>query len=41
VLTTRIYCRPTCPVKPAKSRNVVFFPTAAAAERAADGSAGG
>ena len=33
VLTTRIYCRPTCPVKPAKSRNVVFFPTAAAAER--------
>jgi AraC family transcriptional regulator of adaptative response / DNA-3-methyladenine glycosylase II len=34
VLTTRIYCRPTCPVKPAKSRNVVFFPTTAAAERA-------
>jgi AraC family transcriptional regulator, regulatory protein of adaptative response / methylated-DNA-[protein]-cysteine methyltransferase len=34
VRTTRIYCRPTCPVKPAKSRNVVFFPTAAAAERA-------
>lgn len=34
VLTTRIYCRPTRPVKPAKSRNVVFFPTAAAAERA-------
>ena len=34
VLTTRIYCRPTCPVKPAKSRNVVFFPLAAAAERA-------
>jgi len=34
VLTTRIYCRPTCPVKPAKSRNVVFFPTAAGAERA-------
>ena len=30
VLTTRIYCRPTCPVKPARSRNVVFFPTAAA-----------
>jgi len=23
VLTTRIYCRPTCPVKPAKSRNVL------------------
>ena len=34
VLTTRIYCRPVCPVKPARSRNVVFFPTAAAAERA-------
>jgi AraC family transcriptional regulator of adaptative response/methylated-DNA-[protein]-cysteine methyltransferase len=34
VLTTGIYCRPTCPVKPAKSRNVIFFPTAAAAERA-------
>jgi AraC family transcriptional regulator of adaptative response/methylated-DNA-[protein]-cysteine methyltransferase len=34
VVTTRIYCRPTCPVKPAKSRNVVFFPTAAAAEQA-------
>ncbi|HET9924155.1 MAG TPA: Ada metal-binding domain-containing protein [Methylomirabilota bacterium] len=34
VLTTRIYCRPTCPVKPAQSRNVVFFPTAAAAEQA-------
>jgi len=34
VLTTRIYCRPVCPVRPAKSRNVVFFPTAAAAERA-------
>jgi AraC family transcriptional regulator of adaptative response / DNA-3-methyladenine glycosylase II len=34
VRTTRIYCRPTCPVKPAKSRNVTFFATAAAAERA-------
>jgi AraC family transcriptional regulator, regulatory protein of adaptative response / methylated-DNA-[protein]-cysteine methyltransferase len=34
VLTTRIYCRPTCPVKPARSENVVFYPTAAAAERA-------
>jgi AraC family transcriptional regulator of adaptative response/methylated-DNA-[protein]-cysteine methyltransferase len=34
VMTTRVYCRPTCPVKPAQSRNVVFFPTAAAAERA-------
>jgi AraC family transcriptional regulator of adaptative response / DNA-3-methyladenine glycosylase II len=34
VRTTGIYCRPTCPVKPAKSRNVTFFATAAAAERA-------
>jgi AraC family transcriptional regulator, regulatory protein of adaptative response / methylated-DNA-[protein]-cysteine methyltransferase len=34
VRTTRIYCRPVCPVRPAKSVNVSFFPTAAAAERA-------
>ena len=34
VLTTRIYCRPTCPVKPARSSNVIFFFTAAAAESA-------
>jgi AraC family transcriptional regulator of adaptative response / DNA-3-methyladenine glycosylase II len=34
VRTTRIYCRPVCPVRPAKSANVAFFPTAAAAERA-------
>jgi len=34
VRTTGVYCRPTCPVRPARSRNVVFFPTAAAAERA-------
>jgi AraC family transcriptional regulator, regulatory protein of adaptative response / DNA-3-methyladenine glycosylase II len=34
VLTTRIYCRPICPVKPAKSTHVRFFPSAAAAERA-------
>jgi AraC family transcriptional regulator, regulatory protein of adaptative response / DNA-3-methyladenine glycosylase II len=34
VLTTRIYCRPICPVRPAKSAHVCFFPTAAAAERA-------
>ena len=34
VRTTRVYCRPVCPVKPAKSRNVIFFATAAAAERA-------
>src|ERR1700745_4047371 len=31
VRTTRIYCRP---VRPARSENVVFFPSAAAAERA-------
>jgi AraC family transcriptional regulator, regulatory protein of adaptative response / methylated-DNA-[protein]-cysteine methyltransferase len=34
VKTTRIYCRPVCPVRPALSRNALFFPTAAAAERA-------
>lgn len=34
VRTTRIYCRPVCPVRPAQSKNVQFFPTAAAAERA-------
>ena len=34
VLTTRIYCRPICPVKPAQSTHVCFFPSAAAAERA-------
>ena len=34
VRTTRIYCRPICPVKPARSCNVEFFPTAAGAERA-------
>lgn len=34
VKTTRIYCRPVCPVRPARSQNVVFFPSAAAAERA-------
>lgn len=34
VLTTRIYCRPVCPVRPARSENVAFFPTAAAAEHA-------
>ena len=34
VRTTRIYCRPICPVRPARSENVVFFPTAAAAKRA-------
>jgi AraC family transcriptional regulator, regulatory protein of adaptative response / methylated-DNA-[protein]-cysteine methyltransferase len=34
VRTTRVYCRPVCPVRPAKSENVRFFATAAAAERA-------
>src|ERR1700720_318130 len=34
VRTTRIYCRPICPVRPARSENVVLFPSAAAAERA-------
>jgi AraC family transcriptional regulator of adaptative response/methylated-DNA-[protein]-cysteine methyltransferase len=32
VRTTRIYCRPVCPVHPAQSMNVTFYPTAAAAE---------
>ena len=32
--TTRIYCRPVCPVRPAQARNVTFYPTAAAAEAA-------
>ena len=34
VRTTKIYCRPVCPVYPARSKNVSFFPSAAAAERA-------
>ena len=34
VRTTRIYCRPSCPVRPPLARNVVFLPTAAAAQRA-------
>jgi len=34
VRTTGVYCRPVCPVRPAKSANVTFFPSAAAAERA-------
>jgi AraC family transcriptional regulator, regulatory protein of adaptative response / methylated-DNA-[protein]-cysteine methyltransferase len=34
VRTTRIYCRPVCPVRPARSQNVMFFRSAAAAERA-------
>lgn len=34
VRTTGIYCRPVCPVRPAMSTNVQFFPSAAAAEAA-------
>jgi len=33
VTTTRIYCRPVCPVKQPLSKNVTFYPSAAAAER--------
>jgi AraC family transcriptional regulator of adaptative response / DNA-3-methyladenine glycosylase II len=34
VRTTGIYCRPVCPANPPKTRNVRFFPTAAAASEA-------
>ena len=34
VRTTRIYCRPGCPAKTPRRENVVFFPSAAAAEGA-------
>jgi AraC family transcriptional regulator, regulatory protein of adaptative response / methylated-DNA-[protein]-cysteine methyltransferase len=34
VRTTGIYCRPVCPVAPARSSNVFFVASAAAAERA-------
>lgn len=34
VRTTRIYCRPICPVRAAKEENVLYFPTAAAAAEA-------
>jgi AraC family transcriptional regulator of adaptative response / DNA-3-methyladenine glycosylase II len=34
VKTTGIYCRPICPVRTPFARNVVFYPSAAAAERA-------
>jgi len=34
VLTTGIYCRPSCPVVPPKPRNMHFYPTAAAAQQA-------
>jgi AraC family transcriptional regulator of adaptative response / DNA-3-methyladenine glycosylase II len=34
VRTTGIYCRPVCPVRPARGANVSFYPSAAAAEAA-------
>ncbi|MEU9399202.1 AlkA N-terminal domain-containing protein [Streptomyces sp. NPDC048242] len=34
VLTTGIYCRPSCPVVPPKPRNMTFYPSAAACQRA-------
>ncbi|QUH02885.1 DNA-3-methyladenine glycosylase 2 family protein [Saccharopolyspora erythraea] len=34
VLTTGIYCRPSCPVVPPKAENMRFFPTSAAAQQA-------
>lgn len=34
VKTTGIYCRPICPARTPQSRNVSFFPTAAAAQEA-------
>ena len=32
VLTTRIYCRPVCPARAPKASNVVYYPSAAAAQ---------
>src|SRR5499427_2882470 len=34
VVTTGIYCRPSCPVVPPKPQNMRFFPSAAAAQQA-------
>ncbi|MFF0016519.1 AlkA N-terminal domain-containing protein [Streptomyces sp. NPDC005374] len=34
VLTTRIYCRPSCPVVPPKPANMTFYPSAAACQQA-------
>jgi AraC family transcriptional regulator of adaptative response / DNA-3-methyladenine glycosylase II len=34
VKTTGIYCRPVCPARPPRPENVVFFPSAAAAQEA-------
>lgn len=33
VLTTKIYCRPSCPVRPPYAKNIRFLPTAAAAQQ--------
>jgi AraC family transcriptional regulator of adaptative response / DNA-3-methyladenine glycosylase II len=34
VTSTGIYCRPICPAPPPKAKNVIYFPTAAAAVKA-------
>lgn len=34
VLSTKIYCRPSCPVRPPLAKNMQFYPTAAAAQGA-------
>jgi AraC family transcriptional regulator, regulatory protein of adaptative response / methylated-DNA-[protein]-cysteine methyltransferase len=34
VRTTGVYCRPVCPVRPARSANASYYPSAAAAEAA-------
>ncbi|WP_369211794.1 AlkA N-terminal domain-containing protein [Streptomyces flavofungini] len=34
VTTTRIYCRPSCPVVPPKAGNMTFYPSAAACQQA-------
>jgi AraC family transcriptional regulator of adaptative response / DNA-3-methyladenine glycosylase II len=34
VVSTGIYCRPSCPVVPPKARNMRFYPSAAAAQQA-------
>ncbi|WP_433960961.1 Ada metal-binding domain-containing protein [Bradyrhizobium liaoningense] len=39
VKTTGIYCRPVCPAKQPLTRNVAYYPTAAAAEPPASGPA--
>ena len=34
ITSTGIYCRPSCPARPAKRANMRFFPTPAAAQSA-------